>query len=135
MEKTFLFIAVLFVMANANETNKMFYNYHANKIFLYEQVTDEIACALIPQHQIALDTYKWYRNVKKYEPEKAVRLTMKYWILNLKHEKTDSSLLENIQVENIQGNFWYDYPGEPKIKVWKAGDYYLYDLPGGCLWK
>lgn len=134
MKKTFLFIAVLFVVAIANETNetsKMFYNYRVNQIFYYSEITDAVACMLIPQNPIALDTYKWYRNVKEYEPEKAVRLTVKYWILNLKPEKADSSLLDNSLLENIQGNFWYDYPGEPKIKIWRAGDYCLIDLPGG----
>jgi|SRR4030067_946901 len=86
MKKTFLFIAVLFVVVSAKETNetgKMFYNYRLDKIFYYQDITDETACMLIPQNPIALDTYKWYRNVKKYEPEKAVRLTVKYWTLNL----------------------------------------------------
>jgi hypothetical protein len=90
MKKTFLFIAVLFVAINANETSKMFYNYRVNQIFYYSEITDEIACALIPQNLIALDTYKWYRNVRKYEPEKAVRLTVKYWTLNLVSNKPDS---------------------------------------------
>src|SRR3990170_4468067 len=107
MKKTFLFIAVLFIVVSAKETNetgKMFYNYRLDKIFYYQDITDETACMLIPQNPIALDTYKWYRNVKKYEPEKAVRLTVKYWILNLKPEKADSSLLDNSLLENIQGN-------------------------------
>ena len=65
-------------------TDDMYFNYRAEKIFYYENPDDRLAAGLIPQHSKALDTYKWYRTIKKYTVKKSIRLTIKYWALKLK---------------------------------------------------
>jgi hypothetical protein len=62
----------------------MLYNYATQRVAYEIELTDMDATVYIPQHKIALDTYRWYREVKGYSIRKSIRLTEKYWELNLK---------------------------------------------------
>ena len=90
MKRSIIVLTVLmsstWLSAEENLTKNMYWNYNSGRIIYYEpeqQITDSMAIWLIPQSPVALNTYKWYRNAKKYDIPKSIRLTIKYWTLNL----------------------------------------------------
>jgi hypothetical protein len=60
----------------------MLYNYATQRVAYEIELTDMDATVYIPQYKEALDTYRWYREVKGYSVRKSIRLTEKYWKLN-----------------------------------------------------
>jgi len=67
-----------------NNIDNLYYNYIAKQIDYYTNVSERDVGGLIPQNETALETYKWYRKVKKYTIRKSIKLTIKNWKLNSK---------------------------------------------------
>jgi hypothetical protein len=65
------------------KSTNMLYNYTTKKVAYEIELTDMDATVYIPQHRVALDTYRWYREVKGYSVRKSIQLTEKHWTLNL----------------------------------------------------
>jgi hypothetical protein len=76
-------VAEVDTFPSPQKVDNLFWNYSANKIGYKDEDNEMYDDVYIPQHKIALDTYKWYRKVRKYSVRKSIRLTEEYWTLNL----------------------------------------------------